>query len=308
MSALALLRHLWRRHGAALLLLAAGSAFFQWAITQVVPEASQTELRPAALRHGPGAGACPLRRGTGRQPERAGLPRIRVRAPLRAHPARHLGGAGGDGRAGGGDRPRHDGPDRVAAGGARRAGRRRRGGGVRRPGGHLGRRLGRHGPGARGSGRWRAWRRRTYCRSLGWVCSSSPARARSRCSSRRAAGTGAGRLVVRRPPRRLVRARLPGARVERDRRSSARCPCSATTSRSASCARAWRARTWRCWAPSALPRWRWPWYPSAGATCDPGRVRASVRPPECPRRLVNAVTMLVLLGVTLVLGVVAHRR
>jgi len=42
MSAVALLRHLWRRHGVALLLLAAGGAFFQWAITRVVPEASQT--------------------------------------------------------------------------------------------------------------------------------------------------------------------------------------------------------------------------------------------------------------------------
>ena len=44
MSALALLRHLWRRHGVALLLLAAGGAFFQWAITRVVPEASQTDF------------------------------------------------------------------------------------------------------------------------------------------------------------------------------------------------------------------------------------------------------------------------
>ena len=42
MSAMTLLRQLGRRHGAALLLLAAGGAFFQWAITRVVPEASQT--------------------------------------------------------------------------------------------------------------------------------------------------------------------------------------------------------------------------------------------------------------------------
>jgi len=57
MSAAMLLRHLWRRHGAALLLLAAGAAFFQWAITQVVPEASQTgfvrelfDMAPAPVR------------------------------------------------------------------------------------------------------------------------------------------------------------------------------------------------------------------------------------------------------------------
>jgi ABC-2 type transport system permease protein len=43
-SAWTLLRHQSRRHGAALLLLAAGGAFFQWAITRVVPEASQTGL------------------------------------------------------------------------------------------------------------------------------------------------------------------------------------------------------------------------------------------------------------------------
>ena len=57
MSAVTLLRHLWRRHGATLLLLAAGAAFFQWAITRVVPAASQTgfmrqlfDMAPAPVR------------------------------------------------------------------------------------------------------------------------------------------------------------------------------------------------------------------------------------------------------------------
>jgi len=53
----ALLEHLWRRHRGAMLLLAAGNAFFQWAITRVVPAASQTglvrellDLAPAPVR------------------------------------------------------------------------------------------------------------------------------------------------------------------------------------------------------------------------------------------------------------------
>jgi ABC-2 type transport system permease protein len=57
MNAVALLRHLWRRHGAALLLLVAGGAFFQWAITRVVPDVSQTgivrqlfDMAPAPVR------------------------------------------------------------------------------------------------------------------------------------------------------------------------------------------------------------------------------------------------------------------
>jgi ABC-2 type transport system permease protein len=56
-SAALLLRHLWRRHGAALFLLAAGGAFFQWAITRVVPADSQTgfvrqllDMAPAPVR------------------------------------------------------------------------------------------------------------------------------------------------------------------------------------------------------------------------------------------------------------------
>jgi ABC-2 type transport system permease protein len=56
-SAIALLRHLGRRHGATLLLLAAGGAFFQWAITRVVPAAPQAgfvrqllDLAPAPVR------------------------------------------------------------------------------------------------------------------------------------------------------------------------------------------------------------------------------------------------------------------
>jgi ABC-2 type transport system permease protein len=56
-NAIALLRHLWRRHAATLLLLAAGGAFFQWAITRVVPVASQAgfvrqllEMAPAPVR------------------------------------------------------------------------------------------------------------------------------------------------------------------------------------------------------------------------------------------------------------------
>ena len=44
MSVGTLLRHLWRRHRAALLLLAAGNGFFAWAITRVVPDASRTGL------------------------------------------------------------------------------------------------------------------------------------------------------------------------------------------------------------------------------------------------------------------------
>jgi ABC-2 type transport system permease protein len=39
-----LLAHLWRRHRSALLLLAAGNALFHWAITRVVPAATQTGL------------------------------------------------------------------------------------------------------------------------------------------------------------------------------------------------------------------------------------------------------------------------
>jgi ABC-2 type transport system permease protein len=39
-----LLAHLWRRHRGALLLLAAGNAVFHWAITRVVPAASETGL------------------------------------------------------------------------------------------------------------------------------------------------------------------------------------------------------------------------------------------------------------------------
>jgi ABC-2 type transport system permease protein len=52
-----LLRHLWRRHGATLLLLAAGGAFFQWAITRIVPAATETgfvrqlfEMAPVPVR------------------------------------------------------------------------------------------------------------------------------------------------------------------------------------------------------------------------------------------------------------------
>jgi len=41
-SVLALLAHHWRRHRLALLLLTAASALFQWAVTRVVPDASQT--------------------------------------------------------------------------------------------------------------------------------------------------------------------------------------------------------------------------------------------------------------------------
>lgn len=44
MSAGTLLGHAWRRHRMALLLLAAGSAVFHWAITRVVPTASETGL------------------------------------------------------------------------------------------------------------------------------------------------------------------------------------------------------------------------------------------------------------------------
>jgi ABC-2 type transport system permease protein len=43
-SVAALLGHLWRRHRLALLLLAAGNAFFAWAITRVVPDPSRTGL------------------------------------------------------------------------------------------------------------------------------------------------------------------------------------------------------------------------------------------------------------------------
>ena len=42
MSVLALLAHHWRRHRLALLWLSAANALFQWAITRVVPDASQT--------------------------------------------------------------------------------------------------------------------------------------------------------------------------------------------------------------------------------------------------------------------------
>lgn len=52
-----LLAHLWRRHRAALLMLALGNALFQWAITRVVPAASQTgfvrellDMAPAPVR------------------------------------------------------------------------------------------------------------------------------------------------------------------------------------------------------------------------------------------------------------------
>ena len=44
MSVTALLGHLWRRHRAALVLLAAGNAFFAWAITRVVPDPSRAGL------------------------------------------------------------------------------------------------------------------------------------------------------------------------------------------------------------------------------------------------------------------------
>ncbi len=57
MSALALLGHQWRRHRAALLLLAAGNGLFMWAITRVVPDPSRTglvrqlvEMAPAPVR------------------------------------------------------------------------------------------------------------------------------------------------------------------------------------------------------------------------------------------------------------------
>jgi ABC-2 type transport system permease protein len=53
----ALLGHQWRRHRAALGLLAAGNAFFAWAITRVVPDPSRTgvirelvEMAPAPIR------------------------------------------------------------------------------------------------------------------------------------------------------------------------------------------------------------------------------------------------------------------
>lgn len=50
----ALLGHLWRRHRAALILLAAGNAFFAWAITRVVPDASRTGLIRQLVDMAPG--------------------------------------------------------------------------------------------------------------------------------------------------------------------------------------------------------------------------------------------------------------
>ena len=57
MSVLSLLGHLWRRHRLALLWLAAGSGFFQWAITRVVPAVAQSgfvrqlfDMAPAPVR------------------------------------------------------------------------------------------------------------------------------------------------------------------------------------------------------------------------------------------------------------------
>jgi ABC-2 type transport system permease protein len=50
----ALLGHLWRRHRAALVTLAAGNAFFAWAITRVVPDASRTGLIRQLVDMAPG--------------------------------------------------------------------------------------------------------------------------------------------------------------------------------------------------------------------------------------------------------------
>lgn len=54
MSAGTLLAQLWRRHRGALLLLAAGNAVFHWAITRVVPAASETGLVRELLEMLPG--------------------------------------------------------------------------------------------------------------------------------------------------------------------------------------------------------------------------------------------------------------
>ena len=57
MSVGTLLGHLWRRHWGTLVMLAAGNALFQWAITRVVPAAAQTgfvrellDMAPAPVR------------------------------------------------------------------------------------------------------------------------------------------------------------------------------------------------------------------------------------------------------------------
>ncbi|MEK7667396.1 MAG: ABC transporter permease subunit [Gemmatimonadota bacterium] len=57
MSVLVLLAHLWRRHGLALVWLATANGLFEWAITRVVPDPSQTgfvrqilQMAPAPVR------------------------------------------------------------------------------------------------------------------------------------------------------------------------------------------------------------------------------------------------------------------
>ena len=71
MSVLSLLGHLWRRHRLALLWLAAGSGFFPWAITRVVPAVAHSgfvrqlfDMAPAPVRVATGALAGEVGRGT----------------------------------------------------------------------------------------------------------------------------------------------------------------------------------------------------------------------------------------------------